>query len=153
MAIGGLRTTFSFDPSSVLRGLAAAKAEYNRRAKRAITLGVLFFEREVKKELSKPGTGRSYPRGRKVHIASAPGEPPAVDTGQLRASITHLVEVEFLKYVGHVGSNLDKATHLEFGTKNMAARPFLRTTLARIQPQLLAIFAAELKGLSISSKI
>lgn len=33
-----------------------------------------------------PKSGRSYSRGGKLHIASAPGEPPAVDTGNLRAS-------------------------------------------------------------------
>lgn len=32
-------------------------------------------------------TGRYYPRGRSFHRASAPGEPPAVDTGNLLGSI------------------------------------------------------------------
>ena len=32
-------------------------------------------------------TGRTYPRGKMTHTASAPGEPPAVDTGIMLANI------------------------------------------------------------------
>ena len=113
---GGLRSVFALDTSSLKVGLNAAILEYNRRAKKAITKGALLLEREIKKELSKPGSGRARKitgrrgtrragvteKGRanfrtasSSNRASAPGEPPAVDTGQLRASITHLVEKEF----------------------------------------------------------
>ena len=34
----------------------------------------------------------------------------------------------------------------EFGTKNMAARPFMLTTLVRIRPQLIVIFQRVLSG-------
>jgi len=144
--VGGLRAKFALDITSFMAGLEKAKKEYDRRAQRAIKKGALLFVREVKIELSKTGTGKHYRRGRKVHIASAPGQPPAVDTGQLRASITHLVEREFRAWIGRVGTNLEKAAPLEFGTSRMAARPFMLTTLTRIRPQLIRLFERELSG-------
>lgn len=53
---------------------------------------------------------------------SAPGEPPGVDTGALQRSIT-VQQVGHLRYVVAVGT--EYAAYLEYGTSNMAARPFL----------------------------
>lgn len=146
MAFAGLRSTFSLNTTSFLGGLQLAKIEYERRANRAITKGALFLVGEIKKELSSKGTGKTYRRGGKVHVASPPGSPPAVDTGRLRASITHLVEKEFFAWVATVGTNVEYAPALEFGTNKMEARPFMITVLTRIRPQLLKIFEIELSG-------
>lgn len=159
---GGLRSVFALDTSGLKLGLNAAILEYNRRAKKAITKGALLLEREIKKELSKPGSGminvgRSKSRkvkGIRVFSAdksnrrSAPGEPPAVDTGRLRASITHLVEKEFLAWTAQVGTNVEYAAALEFGRKDgsIEARPFMLTTLARIRPQMLVLFQVTLSS-------
>lgn len=70
-----------------------------------------------------PETGRHYKRGKKFHIASSPGNPPAIDSGELLRSIMFDVrdmEVE----VGSIGG-APYAEFLEFGTKKMEARPFL----------------------------
>lgn len=94
----------------------------------------LWVEGEVKRSFQ-PGTGRASKRGGKIHRASAPGEPPAVDTGRLRSSITHDVQVQGNEVVGLVGTNIEYARRLELGfvgtdrlgrTVNQAARPFLR---------------------------
>jgi hypothetical protein len=151
MAIGATRSSFSLDPTGLFRGLVAAKKEYDRRALRAIKLGALFYVAELKKELSKPGSGRLYKRRKQkgkgqFHRASVEGQPPAPDFGRLRASITHIIEKEFLSFVAQVGTNVEYAPHLEFGTKNMAARPFMIKTLARIRPQLIIIFQRALSG-------
>lgn len=97
--------------------------------------GSAWLEGTVKRSF-KPGTGRAYRRGRKWHIASAPGQPPAVDTGRLRASITHEVRKEGDQIVGLVGTNVEYAPHLEFGTNKMAARPFLRPALFNNVPEI-----------------
>ena len=94
-------------------------------------------------ELSSAGTGRTYthyyaikggrlvPVGKrnKPHTASAPDEAPAVDSGRLRQSITAL-------HVGEgrwrVGTNAFYAIYLEFGTRRMAARPFIRPALEKV---------------------
>lgn len=69
---------------------------------------------------------------------SAPGEPPRSRTRTLIKSITS----ETIWYnVGRevvttrVGSNVPYARHLEFGTKKMAARPFLRPSLTEFAPR------------------
>jgi len=94
-----------------------------------------WLEGTVKRSF-KLGTGRKYRRGRKYHIASAPGQPPAVDTGRLRASITHEVCKESNQIIGLVGTNVEYAPHLEFGTNKMAARPFLRPALFNNIPEI-----------------
>lgn len=47
------------------------------------------FEKFVKVDMGNPKTGEDYKRGAKTHIASAEGEAPAVDTGQLRNALGH----------------------------------------------------------------
>lgn len=70
-----------------------------------------------------PKTGREYPRGKngdKVHRASAPGQAPATDTGALVNS-TYYTMVD--DYTAAIGSRLEYAFYLEFGTFKMEARP------------------------------
>ncbi len=83
----------------------------------------------IVKRSFRPGTGAYYSRGRKLHRASVPGRPPAVDIGLLRASITHEVTREAGEIIGRVGTHVEYAPYLEFGTSRMAARPFLRPAL------------------------
>lgn len=53
-----------------------------------------------------------------------------VDTGRLRASITHEVGKEGNELVGRIGTNVEYAPYVELGTRYMAARSFLRQALA-----------------------
>ena len=71
-----------------------------------------------------PATGRTYQKYQpsRVHKASAPGEYPMTDTGRLVASIK--IEQEG-PLVAYVGTAVDYGAHLEFGTSQMAARPWL----------------------------
>lgn len=72
--------------------------------------------------LKGPKTGRLYPRGEKFHRASADGEAPANDLGFLAANI----KVETTEDGGaDVKSLAPYSLPLEFGTFDMAARPFL----------------------------
>lgn len=99
---------------------------------------------ELRLVLSTPGTGRVYvtffftdaagrvhPIGhRPPHHASAPGSPPAVDTGRLRASYGHSVNHSTLFDELSIGTGDEKAPWLEFGTSKMAPRPHLRPVMA-----------------------
>ena len=91
-----------------------------------------------------PGSGREYPAGEyflnrhgKVyhwvrftsHRASAPGEPPAGDTGLLAASILIKIEVVDEKVTGSVYANAKYGRYQELGTLYMHPRPFLRPAL------------------------
>jgi len=100
-----------------------------------------------KRLLSQHGTGRIYrkTRPRRIHQASAPGEPPAPDTGQLRATLAHKVSADDDgTLVADIGYGLDAdqrvddehgtsiakvAEYLEGGTRHIAPRPFLRPAL------------------------
>jgi len=84
-----------------------------------------------------PKTGREYARGvnkDKVHRASAPGEAPATDTGALVSSIYNESRG---KYSKAIGSRLDYAYYLEFGTFKMAKRPSWIPAVERAIPKML----------------
>ncbi len=117
-------------------------------------------ERNVKKLLSKIGTGREYIRGKKrhskqarIHRASVAGQPPSLDTGILRASIFTDVSVKNRNVIGKVGpdvehiaaeqsagTDVEYGLYLELGTAKMRARPFLRPGLAKSAGQIMRIF-------------
>jgi len=58
--------------------------------------------------------GRSK-KASNYHVVSKPGEPPAVDTGKLRQSITYNVAFFGRNIILRVGSNMKYARRLEWG--------------------------------------
>lgn len=92
---------------------------------------VIRGESAAKRLLSTPGTGRVYVKRNptRVHRASAPGQPPAIDLGHLRASVGHHIGVDELGMFGDWGTDLDYGLYLEAGTRHMAPRPWLRPSL------------------------
>jgi len=82
---------------------------------------------------NEPKSGREYKRGSRVHRASAPGEAPGVDTGNLQNSI----QVEFptpIKGVLTIGA--EQGPLLEDGTDRIAPRPFVAPALKGALEQL-----------------
>jgi HK97 gp10 family phage protein len=68
--------------------------------------------------------------------ASEDGEPPHKRTGTLQRSIQHWpVENKTVQ----VGSDSEYAPHLEFGTKKMGARPFIRRALNEQKKEIVKI--------------
>ena len=95
-------------------------------AERGIRAATIEAESLTKVLLSQPGGGKIYSRGKTVqHRASAPGEPPAPDTGRLRASITTEVVRGASEVRGIVTANTEYAAALELGTEKMRPRPYL----------------------------
>jgi HK97 gp10 family phage protein len=118
----------------------------------------LVASRIVRKELSKRGTGRRYRvsggkkngrnlRARGIHVASAPGQPPAVNTNRLRASWSLVangmgvtgssdstvgMQTTRTGVLLWFGSNLRYARFLEFGTARMKPRPYIRPVMAAV---------------------
>jgi len=92
----------------------------------AITESCILVEGDCKKSMRGTGT---------PHIPSPPGEPPAVMTGKLRASINYDVK-KGKDIEGRVGieggtepDTKNYGLFLEFGTSRMQKRPYLRPAL------------------------
>jgi HK97 gp10 family phage protein len=66
-------------------------------------------------------------RAMKVHRVATRLCP--VDTGRLRASITWMVTKDAMGLVAIIGTNVEYAIFVEFGTIYMEAQPFLRPAL------------------------
>lgn len=120
--------------------------------------------RLMRATLSRPGTGRVYRigkgkkkgrnlRARGFHQASSPGMPPAVNTNRLRASWSvegvPMRSDEGFAYIYQdgttvtlmFGSNVDYAVFLEYGTRKMAARPYVAPTMSKIEEKAMSIMA------------
>lgn len=105
-----------------MKGVRAAGLE----AKRIVQVDILSSD--------PPRTGRKYKRGKNnYHIASAPNESPAPDTGQLRNTMGVSFERDKSVARSVVYSNLEKAADLELGTVkdggNIAPRPWISRLL------------------------
>ncbi len=84
-------------------------------------------------------SGRIYQRGTIVRRASAPGEPPARDTGRLQGALGSDVLVRAKEVIGVVFAQTDYARALELGTPKLKPRPFLRPALLNNKRQILSL--------------
>jgi len=93
-------------------------------------------------KLSGRRSGRTYyvPGTRRTYTASSPGEPPAVATAELRQSIAGTVEKEGKQYVGRVGTDKIQGKMMEFGTRHVAPRPWLKKSFEESEAKVKAIF-------------
>jgi hypothetical protein len=102
--------------------------DHDRRFRVGIREGLYELGRITQDEIVRlittgPRTGRTYKRpGRPDHIASAPGEPPANDTGALAAGVDYVVrDLEM-----EIGDTVPYGVYLELGTRRMRGeRPHL----------------------------
>ena len=65
----------------------------------------------------------------------------AVDTGRLRGSISHSHDDD----TAYIGTNVEYAQYVEFGTRRMKARPFLRNAVANYTDDYKRIIESGLK--------
>ncbi len=74
--------------------------------------------------MREPKSGRTYIRPGRIHVASAPGESPAVDYGKLVADIkTRYLDAGLTGEIGTRGTPYGE--FLERGTERMFPRPFV----------------------------
>ncbi len=128
---------------AVYREDKAGKAIFNKKLElqmmARMETACIFAEGRVKDVLSQTGSGKMYTIEGRQHQASAPGEPPTVLSGDLRASITHWVGKIGGTITGVVSTNMEYAPKLEFGTRKMAPRPFMRKTIYAVLPTIYRI--------------
>lgn len=131
---------------------------------KAVLSGCRMIEADTKTSMV-AGTGREYFRTKKklIHRASVEGQPPAPDTSRLKASISvnwtnsglpfakvkkpakeddgvSMPPSENGKFTGRVGTNVEYALPLEFGTVKMGPRPFLRPAFEKNISKIRALF-------------
>ena len=75
---------------------------------------------------------------RREHRASAPGEAPASDTGNL---VSKIIVKQKSKNITNVESNADYSAYLEYGTSKMQPRPFMLPAFEKSKKPILdAVF-------------
>lgn len=85
-----------------------------------------------------PKTGRTYRHGKVTHQASAQGEPPAWDTGNL-ANASQVRRVGAADYQVVFSARYARALEFGYPVRALAARPFLRPAVARERPRLITV--------------
>ena len=101
-----------------------------------LTRAGLFVVADIKNTF--PGSGIVNATKSQRHAnRSRPGEIPHVDTGTLKRSITR----ERVAFEERVGTNIPYGRYLETGTRNMAARPWLRPALIRNRRKIAKIIS------------
>lgn len=117
-----------------IRRLGNIRGEYRRRVEAALLASAAEMNSHAIVKIQKnSGSGRSYKRGSRMHVASAPGEYPNTDYGEL-------VRKMFFELRGRLtavwGNSAKHARPLELGTSRMAARPFLRPTYMALRDRM-----------------
>jgi HK97 gp10 family phage protein len=98
---------------------------------------ILVHGTAVKSIQSHQSKGITYGR----HTASKGGFPPNTDTGKLVSEIDWEIDGN----TGIVGTNLKYGMWLEFGTKNIEARPWLGPAYQKNLPKIIKLFTNAVK--------
>lgn len=102
-----------------------------------------YVEGKAKAAMGTGAAGRTYTRKSaggqaRVHTASAPGSPPAIDTGALRASI-HTERVNNSTFLVSDGVKYGAALEFGYPRRNLAARPFMRPAIEDMQRNIVPL--------------
>lgn len=123
---------------------AAIEAKLRQAVMQAVAQGTEDVRNEAIELIrSSPASGEVYHRRGVTHKASAPGEPPATDTGHLVNSITTKYNPSELS--GQVIVGAGYGPYLEFGTATMEPRPFLRPALEKASPKFASGLSAAIQ--------
>jgi HK97 gp10 family phage protein len=119
--------------------------------KKALLASAKKVEGEAKRSIASGGkTGRIYKRRTVTHQASAPGEAPATDTGRLINSL-HSSQSGSESVVVAGGGAVKYAPMLEFGTRTIAARPFMFPALEKSKAWITERLAAAVRKAAAKS--
>jgi HK97 gp10 family phage protein len=112
--------------------LPRLSAEMRRRVIDVVAKAARDVEANAKQGMQGPKSGAMYGN----HQASAPGEAPAIDTGNLINSMD--VSYENGGLTAYIGpADVEYGIYLEFGTLHMAPRPFMTPAAEKVRPAFL----------------
>ena len=109
----------------VIKDLGDYKIKANTEISGIIAATALGVESDAVKSIqrgTKTGIKSKKHKPNRVHRASAAGEAPASDTGNLASSIKAIIRNDY----AIVGTDQDYGFYLEFGTQSILERPWLR---------------------------
>ena len=111
------------------------RPDFDGEMRKRMAMAVNEVRSQVLETLSGQRSGRTYyvPGTHKEYTASAPGEPPAIATSDLFKSIGTSIESEPGGLVGKVGTDKIHGKMLEFGTRHIAPRPWLRISFEKVE--------------------
>ena len=109
--------------ADIFKNIGALKSKAEAETARAVRATAQAIRKDaitaVKSHLS---AGNVYTRGTVEHVASKPGSPPNQDRGTLTRNIRVTLNDDL---TADISSNATYSESLEFGTRKMAARPFM----------------------------
>lgn len=114
----------------------AISNKFSQKIADRLNVAALNTQAEAKLSM-KPGDGREYKRGGVTHTASSAGNAPAVDTGRLRDSINVIKFATISSLESEVGTNVEYAPFLEYGTSKMRPRPFWNPAIEKARKKLI----------------
>ena len=124
--------------------VAAQVGMINRQVLSRARRGTNILRNSAMTVLGQDGSGRRYRNG---HVASAPGQPPTPDRGNLRRNWR---EQSFAQANGlgrgvdirlRITSDVPYAKYLEFGTRKLQPRPFREKIKSKARPEIESLFA------------
>lgn len=130
-----------FGWNDLKQGLEAYATKADKGVMDAIKVTAFAIERDAIKSMSVRGKGKIYQRGNITHQASAEGDAPSTDTGRLAASVKAIIKTK----EAYVGTDVDYGFFLEFGTRKVAERPWLRRAKEKNMPMFRNRVKAALK--------
>ncbi len=123
------------------KSLDALAKRYSKATVQAAIASGQMIRTEAIKTIQDVSNGEEQTRTRlggatRTVIASKAGDAPNTDTGTLVSSI----QVDVTTTYVYVGSSLSYAQWLEFGTRNMAARPWLYPAVEKKRADIYKLF-------------
>lgn len=128
------------------KNLAKMAERYGKAVANALYVSGEMVRSTAIKSIQQKSNGEMVTRYREgggsyQHMASAPNSPPNTDTGALVRSVVVEVQREDV----YVGSGLEYAPYLEFGTKRMTQRPWLNPALEQNRRRIVKVVTDAMK--------
>ena len=127
----------------IYNNLPQITAEMSDKVEAAVRKTTFDISATAKLSMGPPKHGQQYQRYGKIHTASAPGEAPAIDTGNLVNSIRE--EFPSSKQ-GVVFTGVEYAPGLEFGSLKVLPRPFFIPAAEKVWPKFIAALKSLIPG-------
>lgn len=140
--------TYVVGVPGVVAALATKRKAIERAIARGVTLGAFLIQKTARKKIMDgPKSGKLYKRGKKNHQASAPGEAPANDLGNLARSLNVVAASPSDRATAQVTAMAPYASWLEIGTKDgkIEPRPFMEPSAAECAPKVAETLRVEIE--------